>query len=144
MVPMHCIVFDFNYRIQLHRITHTYEYKLLTFCISNLVTTFKHKFPSYVLKITNSKMLEMQNATTAQNLKNIKAPKSETYGCHNNLAYISMNFMAEKYLTCLIYNCKKNHNVHFLNTAHGKLFCFSYCDLISMFSNCLFFVICLI
>lgn len=50
-------------------------------------------------------MFEMQNATTTQYLKSIKAPKLGTYGCHNNLGYISMNFMAEKYLTCLIYNC---------------------------------------
>lgn len=28
----------------------------------------------------------MQNVTIAQHLKNIKAPKSGTYGCHNNLA----------------------------------------------------------
>lgn len=31
-------------------------------------------------------MFEMQHVTTTQNLKNIKAPKSGTYGCHNNLA----------------------------------------------------------
>lgn len=28
----------------------------------------------------------MQNVTTIQDLKNIKALKSGTYGCHNNLA----------------------------------------------------------
>lgn len=31
-------------------------------------------------------MFLMQNATTTENLKDIKAPKSGTYGCHNNLA----------------------------------------------------------
>jgi hypothetical protein len=31
-------------------------------------------------------MFEMQNATTIQYLKNTKAPKLGTYGCHNNLA----------------------------------------------------------
>ena len=31
-------------------------------------------------------MLEMQNVTTTEHLRNIKAPKSGTYGCHNNLA----------------------------------------------------------
>lgn len=44
-----------------------------------------------------------------------------------------MNFMAEKCLTCLIYNCKRNHGVHFLNIGHGKLFV--YLNLINMFSN---------
>ena len=31
-------------------------------------------------------MLEMQNVTTTQHLRNIKAPKSGTYGCHFTLA----------------------------------------------------------
>lgn len=42
--------------------------------------------PKLCFKNTNSKMFEMQNATTTQYLKSIKAPKLGTYGYHNNLA----------------------------------------------------------